>query len=544
MKTTNENTEVVSAQTTDEIKNMKTNELGGWIVPSNSEIPAGTVIPDHSELGAYCRLGDGCVLGDNCVLGDWCHLGPECSLGDACELGDGCRLDDGCRLGDWCNLGRLCRLGDWCRLGNDCRLGPECSLGDVCIWEGAPVVRFLTLANVAGSGRQITLIQHVDGVLVRAGRFLGTPEKFAEQSKAEGKELYAAAVTAIVESMLATPVAYKTNAAGGWIVPAHADIPSGTVIPAHSELGDWCHLGDRCTLGTECKLGDICTLGDGCRLGNDCRLGDNCIMGNECRLGDWCHLGTECRLGAACTLGQWCCLGDSCVLGARCKMRAYCKIGNLCRLGSACTLGKWCRLGNSCVLGDRCRIGDSCRLGDRCKLGSLCHLGSMYTLGKDCDLGSWCKLPLETEPLGPVGIVLRKGICPSSLVKCEGLFESPASDGRRAVSYGISGEGGLIAFFKGDREAEFINPRCSAEFVSDIRGKEYHHSYMESGMWLGGPAVTALKDLASRSAPSVWHCTETGGKVYIKQAGLGGFLTELVEAANGPAYIPLACDAH
>jgi len=68
------------------------------------------------------------------------------------------------------------------------------------------VVRFLTLANVSGSGRQITLIQHADGALVRAGCFLGTPEEFAARAKAEGKDLYAAAIPAVVEAMLATPI--------------------------------------------------------------------------------------------------------------------------------------------------------------------------------------------------------------------------------------------------------------------------------------------------------------------------------------------------
>jgi len=136
------------------------NERGGWIVPDKSVIGAGTNIPAHSTLGNECTLGDWCKLGDWCMLGDWCTLG------------------DGCKLGDWCKL------------------------GDGCNWLGVTVSRWLTLANVDGSGRQVKcVIGKCGACVVEAGCFRGTPEEFTARATSEGKHVYAAVIQAVFAAM-------------------------------------------------------------------------------------------------------------------------------------------------------------------------------------------------------------------------------------------------------------------------------------------------------------------------------------------------------
>ena len=146
---------------------MKTNSKGGWIVTEYETIPHHSVIPDYSELG------DGCTLGDRCTLGDGCKIGNGCTLGDECKIGSGCKLGDGCTLGD------------------------ECKIGDRCTLENLKAVKWCTLGNVDGSGRQILIVWDGTQTKVRAGCFLGTVEAFAEKAASEGKHLYAKMIPAV-----------------------------------------------------------------------------------------------------------------------------------------------------------------------------------------------------------------------------------------------------------------------------------------------------------------------------------------------------------
>ena len=82
-------------------------------------------------------------------------------------------------------------------LGNDCTLGNECELGTYCTLEGVKPIQWLTLSNVDGTGRQVLIIKHAGGVLVRAGCFLGTPEEFIEKARDEGKHTYVSIIGAV-----------------------------------------------------------------------------------------------------------------------------------------------------------------------------------------------------------------------------------------------------------------------------------------------------------------------------------------------------------
>ncbi len=118
------------------------NAEGGWIVPAGTKIAAGTKIPAHSQLG------------------NWCTLGNDCTLGDRCRLGNGCTL------------------------------------------EGLIAKRWLTLANVDGSGRQILIVPDGKETKVRAGCFIGTADQFVQKAQAKGKHIYAAVIPAVVAALL------------------------------------------------------------------------------------------------------------------------------------------------------------------------------------------------------------------------------------------------------------------------------------------------------------------------------------------------------
>ena len=125
----------------------ETNARGGWVVPAYTPIPCDTVIPPWSQLGTGCTLGDCCTLGNRCTLGACCTLGAEAR------------------------------------------------------WMGVTVHSWLTLSNVDGSGRQVKVVKHAEGVRVEAGCFQGTLEDFCTQAASEGKDRYVRVVSAVVAAM-------------------------------------------------------------------------------------------------------------------------------------------------------------------------------------------------------------------------------------------------------------------------------------------------------------------------------------------------------
>jgi predicted Rossmann-fold nucleotide-binding protein len=63
------------------------------------------------------------------------------------------------------------------------------------------VESFLQLDNVDGSRRKILIIKHSDGVIIRAGCFLGTAEEFLERAEREGKDRYVSVVGAVIDAL-------------------------------------------------------------------------------------------------------------------------------------------------------------------------------------------------------------------------------------------------------------------------------------------------------------------------------------------------------
>ena len=87
-------------------------------------------------------------------------------------------------------------------IGNGCTIGDGCTIGNGCTWLGVQVSKWLTLANVDGSGRQLKVVVAVDGsVKVEAGCFVGTADEFCKKAAAEGKGTYVSVVRAVVQAL-------------------------------------------------------------------------------------------------------------------------------------------------------------------------------------------------------------------------------------------------------------------------------------------------------------------------------------------------------
>ena len=72
----------------------------------------------------------------------------------------------------------------------------------------------MCLSNVDGSGRQIQVFIHKEGILIRAGCFKGSLEEFCKKAKDEGKTRYAAVVKAAALALQQDCV--DKNDTGGW----------------------------------------------------------------------------------------------------------------------------------------------------------------------------------------------------------------------------------------------------------------------------------------------------------------------------------------
>ena len=135
------------------------NKRGGWVVPPWAALPDGVVVPPCSEIGNCVKIGDHATIGDEATI------------------------------------------GNYVKIGNCVKIGAFVKICRECVIEGVKVKRILTLGNVDGSGRQVLLIWHAGGVLVRAGCFRGTVGEFVARAASEGKHIYAAVIPAVVAAV-------------------------------------------------------------------------------------------------------------------------------------------------------------------------------------------------------------------------------------------------------------------------------------------------------------------------------------------------------
>ena len=81
--------------------------------------------------------------------------------------------------------------------------------------EGCKVRALFTVSNLDGSRRQVQVIAHTEGVLIRAGCFKGTLDEFCDRAESEGKTRYSRVVRAAAEAFVAE--LDEKGVTGGWV---------------------------------------------------------------------------------------------------------------------------------------------------------------------------------------------------------------------------------------------------------------------------------------------------------------------------------------
>lgn len=106
------------------------------------------------------------------------------------------------------NYGNRNKLGNRNTLGNGLLFGKRLTM------EGVKVLALMCMSNVDGSGREIQIIVHTDGIKIRAGSFAGTLDEFCEKANKENKTRYSRVVRAAAEALHADVL--EKGITGGW----------------------------------------------------------------------------------------------------------------------------------------------------------------------------------------------------------------------------------------------------------------------------------------------------------------------------------------
>jgi NDP-sugar pyrophosphorylase family protein len=147
------------------------------------------------EVGNHANLGASPTIDKCCQFGDNTTTGFSATVGNYCKFGNNTKIGPTSNLGDNVTVGNNCEIGANSTIGRNFQHGANLTL------EGVLVRRFLTMANVDGSGRSILIVVHPDGILVRAGCFVGSLNKFCLQAEYQSKHVYSAVVRAAAEAL-------------------------------------------------------------------------------------------------------------------------------------------------------------------------------------------------------------------------------------------------------------------------------------------------------------------------------------------------------
>ena len=112
------------------------------------------------------------------------------------------------KLGNWNTLGDDNTLGNGNTLGSGFRFGHRLQM------SGCKVLALMCMSNVDGSGRQINVIVHTEGIKIEAGCFGGSLDEFCAKAESEGKTRYARVVRAAAEALQADVI--DKGITGGW----------------------------------------------------------------------------------------------------------------------------------------------------------------------------------------------------------------------------------------------------------------------------------------------------------------------------------------
>ena len=142
------------------------------------------------------------------------YFGDGNKLGDGNVLGDKNTLGNKNTFGDFNTLGNYTKLGDNCTLGESNKLGNGLKFGKKLTIEGVKCRDLMTMGNVDGTGRQVVIIVHTEGIKIRAGCFSGSLDEFCAKAESENKITYSKVVRAAAEAF--EQCVNEKGITGGW----------------------------------------------------------------------------------------------------------------------------------------------------------------------------------------------------------------------------------------------------------------------------------------------------------------------------------------
>ena len=99
-------------------------------------------------------------------------------------------------------FGEESKFGAYAKFGAESEFGSGSKFGSGCSYRGFAFKKFMSSANIDGSGRQIKIFSAGKAVMVEAGCFWGTAEEFCNRAKKEGKNTYFNVVGAIAKAIV------------------------------------------------------------------------------------------------------------------------------------------------------------------------------------------------------------------------------------------------------------------------------------------------------------------------------------------------------
>lgn len=162
----------------------------------------------------HTNFKDGNVFGENNTFGRFSSFGNNNSFGDDNVFDDYTLFGNGNAFGRYTVFGRYAQVGDDTVLGACATIGECFEFGKRLTMEDVKVLALMCMSSVDGSGRQVQVIVHTEGILIRAGCFVGTLDEFCAKAEAENKTRYSRIVRAAAEALAAD--VFEKGITGGW----------------------------------------------------------------------------------------------------------------------------------------------------------------------------------------------------------------------------------------------------------------------------------------------------------------------------------------
>lgn len=165
-------------------------------------------IGDNVRIAGNSKLGEGCVARSNLSVGPFSTIAANFHCGDNATFDSAVEIGRGWNIGARAKFDQYCIMGDYGILRSEAAISAHADIGHSVLidkpftYAGYMARRVVTLANVDGSHRSVTIIDHADYCIVEAGCFRGTLDEFCARATEEAKLDYVRVVSAVCKALI------------------------------------------------------------------------------------------------------------------------------------------------------------------------------------------------------------------------------------------------------------------------------------------------------------------------------------------------------